>query len=77
MRIFSAVSGYRFLTFIARLLPKRFGNLVFRFFGKLAGRLNKDRRSMVERHLRRTKSSDLDGKEMQKSIDEVFASYAT
>ena len=77
MRIFSAVSGYRFLTFIARLLPKRFGNSVFRFFGKLAGRLNKDRRSMVGKHLRRTKSSDLDGREMQKSIDEVFASYAT
>ena len=32
---------------------------------------------MVERHLRRTKSAELSGQDMQKSIDEVFASYAT
>ena len=32
---------------------------------------------MVERHLRRTKSSELSGHDMQKSVDEVFASYAT
>ncbi len=77
MRVFQAVAGYQFLTFIARLLPQRIGNSIFRFFGKVAGRLNQDRRKMVEKHLSRTKSSELDGKEMQKSIDEVFASYAT
>jgi len=58
-------------------LPQRFGTSVFRFFGKIAGRFNKDRRKMVERHLRRTKSAELSGQDMQKSIDEVFASYAT
>ena len=77
MNGFLIVTGYRLLTFLARLLPQRFGTSIFRFFGKIAGRFNKDRRKMVERHLRRTKSSELSDQDMQKSIDEVFASYAT
>ncbi len=77
MRISPAVVGYQILSFVARLLPQRLGNSIFRFFGKVAGRLNQDRRNMVERHLNRIKNSDLDSKKMQKSIDEVFASYAT
>ena len=77
MKGFLAVTSYRLLSFIARLLPQRSGNSVFRFFGKIAGRLNKDRRKMVEKHLRRTKSTELDVQEIEKSIDEVFTSYAT
>ena len=77
MKGFLVVTGYRLLTLLARFLPQRFGTSVFRFFGKIAGRFNKDRRKMVERHLRRTKSAELSGQDMQKSIDEVFASYAT
>ena len=77
MKGFLIVAGYRLLTFIARLLPQGFGNSVFRFFGKIAGRLNNERREMVKRHLVRTKSAELSSQDMQKSIDEVFASYAT
>lgn len=77
MKGFLAVTSYRLLSFIARLLPQRSGNSVFRFFGKIVGRLNKDRRKMVEKHLRRTKSTELEVQEMEKSIDEVFSSYAT
>ncbi|HIG25297.1 MAG TPA: phosphatidylinositol mannoside acyltransferase [Acidimicrobiia bacterium] len=77
MGVLPVAAGYRAGGVVARALPRGLGGQLARSAGRLAGRRNKDRRTMVARHLRRTMNPQLSGKELNDAIDEVFASYAT
>jgi len=49
---------------------------VARGVGRLAGRFDGDRRRLVARHLQRVVGSELNGRQLQRSVSRVFASYA-
>jgi len=49
------------------------GEVLARLLGRIAGRLDSDRRRMVERHVRRTVDPDLVGRALRRSVDTVFA----
>jgi len=70
------VAGYRLASALARIVPARLGATVARAIGRLVGRLDGDRRRIVERNLRRVRSDGPTGSELRRSVDEVFASYA-
>jgi|TARA_B100000315_G_C14588843_1_gene594624 KDO2-lipid IV(A) lauroyltransferase len=74
-----AVAGYRLGSTLARLLPDRVGGPAARLLGRLAGHLNPGRRSLVARNLERTRRHDTPqptDREVSRSVDAVFASYA-
>ena len=70
------VAGYRLASALARIVPARPGAAVARAIGRLVGRLDGDRRRIVERNLRRVRPDGPTGPELRRSVDEVFASYA-
>jgi KDO2-lipid IV(A) lauroyltransferase len=72
----SVVAGYRLAAALACRMPRRIGEVLARLLGRIAGRLDSDRRRMVERHVRRTVDPDLVGRALRRSVDTVFASYA-
>ena len=74
-----AVAGYRLGSTLARLLPDRVGGPAARLLGRLAGRLNPDRRNLVARNLSRVRGGDAPeptSREVSRSVDAVFSSYA-
>jgi len=77
MGLLPVAAGYRIGSAVARGLPRSVGGALARGAGRLAGHVDRDRRALVARHLRRTLDPDLDGRELRRAVDEVFASYAT
>ena len=49
---------------------------VARSVGRLAGRFDRDRRRLVARNLQRVVGPELNGRQLQRSVSRVFASYA-
>ncbi|MEC8998772.1 MAG: phosphatidylinositol mannoside acyltransferase [Actinomycetota bacterium] len=70
------VHAFRAASAVARLVPPAVSGPAARGIGRLAGHLDRDRRRLVERHLRRVRGAGLVGRELRRSVDEVFASYA-
>jgi len=70
------VHAFRAASVAARLVPPSLSVPTARAVGRLAGHLDRDRRRLVERHLRRVRGTDLAGRDLQRSVDAVFASYA-
>ena len=64
------VAGYRLASALARMAPARPGAAVARAIGRLVGRLNSDRRRIVERNLRRVRPDGPTGPELRRSVDE-------
>ncbi|HAQ22179.1 MAG: phosphatidylinositol mannoside acyltransferase [Acidimicrobiaceae bacterium] len=70
------VHAFRAASMAARLFPPALSGPVARGIGRLVGHFDRDRRRLVERHLQRVKGTDLVGRELRRSVDAVFASYA-
>jgi len=70
------VHAFRAASTVARLVPPGLTGPVVRGVGRLAGHADRDRRRLVARHLCRVKGRELVGRELRRSVDAVFASYA-
>ena len=70
------VRAFRFASTAARLVPLAVSMPVARGVGRLAGRLDGDRRRLVARNLQRVVGPELNGRQLQRSLSRVFASYA-
>ena len=70
------VRAFRFASTVARLVPLTVSMPVARGVGRLAGRLDGDRRRLVARNLQRVVGPELKGRQLQRSVSRVFASYA-
>ena len=70
------VHAFRAASVAARLVPPSLSVPTARAVGRLAGHLDRDRRRLVARHLRRVRGTDLAGRDLRRSVDAVFASYA-
>ena len=76
MKTSRIVTAFRLAAWLARVVPVRPGAMAARTMGRIVGYMDGDRRRIVERTLRRSRSVDLGGAEMRRSVDAVFASYA-
>ena len=63
-------------TALACRLPVPVADEVARAAGFVAGRVRPSSRAMVARHLRRAMGPELNGRDLQRSVDRVFESYA-
>ena len=70
------VTAFRLAAWLAQVVPARPGAMAARTMGRIVGYMDGDRRRIVEKTLRRSRSADLGGAEMRRSVDAVFASYA-
>ena len=70
------VRAFRFASTAARLVPLAVAMPVARGVGRLAGRFDGDRRRLVARNLQRVVGPELNGRQLQRSVSRVFASYA-
>ena len=70
------VRAFRFASTVARLVPLAVSMPVARGAGRLAGRFDGDRRRLVARNLQRVVGPELNGRQLQRSVSRVFASYA-
>ncbi len=70
------VNAFRLASVVARVVPPAISLPVARTVGRIAGYLNRDRRRLVERNLRRVRGPELTGRQLRRSVDLVFASYA-
>jgi KDO2-lipid IV(A) lauroyltransferase len=70
------VNAFRFASVVARVVPPAISLPVARMVGRIAGYLDRDRRRLVERNLRRVRGPELTGRQLRRSVDLVFASYA-
>ena len=70
------VRAFRFASTVARLVPLAVAMPVARGVGRLAGRFDGDRRRLVARNLQRVVGPELNGRQLQRSVSRVFASYA-
>ena len=70
------VRAFRFASTVARLVPLAVAMPVARGVGRLAGRFAGDRRRLVARNLQRVVGPELNGRQLQRSVSRVFASYA-
>ncbi len=70
------VRAFRFASTVARLVPLAVSMPVARGVGRLAGRFDGDRRRLVARNLQRVVGPELNGRQLQRSVSRVFASYA-
>ena len=70
------VRAFRFASTVARLVPLAVAMPVARGVGRLAGRFDWDRRRLVARNLQRVVGPELNGRQLQRSVSRVFASYA-
>ena len=70
------VRAFRFASTAARLVPLAVSMPIARGVGRLAGRLDGDRRRLVARNLQRVVGPELNGRQLQRSVSRVFASYA-
>ncbi|GIT76648.1 MAG: hypothetical protein Ct9H300mP31_11790 [Acidimicrobiaceae bacterium] len=61
------VAGYRLASALARIVPARPGAAVARAIGRLVGRLDGDRRRIVERNLRRVRPDGPTGPELRRA----------
>ena len=67
--------GYRAGAAAARLLPEAAVVPASRLAGRVAARRMRSRRLIVERNLRRVHGPDLGGAELDRLVDDTFASY--
>ncbi|MCP4850687.1 MAG: phosphatidylinositol mannoside acyltransferase [Actinomycetia bacterium] len=70
------VNAFRLASVVARVVPPAISLPVARMVGRIAGYLDRDRRQLVERNLRRVRGPELTGRQLRRSVDLVFASYA-
>ena len=70
------VHAFRLASVAARVVPPAISLPVARTVGRIAGYLDRDRRRLVERNLRRVRGPELTGRRLRRSVDLVFASYA-
>ena len=77
MAVLPVATGYRLGSKVAQALPWGPGEAVARGLGRLAGHVDRDRRRLVERHVRRVRGDHLHGSELRRAVDAVFASYAS
>ncbi|HJM73186.1 MAG: phosphatidylinositol mannoside acyltransferase [Acidimicrobiales bacterium] len=70
------VNAFRLASVVARVVPPAISLPVARMVGRIAGYLDRDRRRLVERNLRRVRGPELTGRQLRRSVDLVFASYA-
>ena len=70
------VHAFRLASVAARVVPPAISLPVARTVGRIAGYLDRDRRRLVERNLRRVRGPELTGRQLRRSVDLVFASYA-
>ena len=70
------VRAFGFASTVARLVPLAVAMPVARGVGRLAGRFDGDRRRLVARNLQRVVGPELNGRQLQRSVSRVFASYA-
>jgi lauroyl/myristoyl acyltransferase len=70
------VQAFRLTSLVARVLPPAVSTPIARSLGRIAGYLDGDRRRLVERNLRRVCGPELSGRQLRKSVDMVFSSYA-
>ncbi len=77
MAVLPVATGYRLGSKVAQALPWGPGEAVTRGLGRLAGHVDRDRRRLVERHVRRVRGDHLHGSELRRAVDAVFASYAS
>ncbi|HCW00313.1 MAG TPA: phosphatidylinositol mannoside acyltransferase [Acidimicrobiaceae bacterium] len=70
------VNAFRLASVVARVVPPAISLPVARTVGRIAGYLDSDRRRLVERNLRRVRGPELTGRQLRRSVDLVFASYA-
>ncbi len=70
------VNAFRLASVVARVVPPAISLPVARTVGRIAGYLDRDRRRLVERNLRRVRGPELTGRQLRRSVDLVFASYA-
>jgi KDO2-lipid IV(A) lauroyltransferase len=70
------VNAFRLASVVARVVPPAISLPVARAVGRIAGYLDRDRRRLVERNLRRVRGPELTGRQLRRSVDLVFASYA-
>ena len=74
-RLKNPLAAYKAGTAVARRLPVPVAEGVARAAGFVAGRVRPSSRAMVARHLRRALGPDLDGRDLERTIDRVFESY--
>ena len=70
------VHAFRLASVAARVVSPAISLPVARTVGRIAGYLDRDRRRLVERNLRRVRGPELTGRQLRRSVDLVFASYA-
>jgi phosphatidylinositol dimannoside acyltransferase len=72
----AVVHAYRAGAALARVLPEPVAAAAANGIGRAAARLSGDRRTVVERNLRRVVGPELRGRELRRMVDATFASYA-
>ena len=75
-RLRSPLPAFKAGTALAYRLPVPVADEVARAAGFVAGRVRPSSRAMVARHLRRAMGPDLNGRDLDRTIDRVFQSYA-
>jgi KDO2-lipid IV(A) lauroyltransferase len=72
----SVVRAYRAAAAIARVAPQPVADVAADAIGTVAARVAGDKRRIVERNLKRALGPELSGRELRRTIDEVYRSYA-
>jgi phosphatidylinositol dimannoside acyltransferase len=72
----AVVLAYRAGAALARLAPEPAVTLAARGLGRAIARVGGDRRTIVERNLRRVLGPELRGRELRRLVDATFVSYA-
>lgn len=70
------VHAFRFGSIAAKFIPPSLSFPIARLVGRLVGYTNRERRRLVKRNLGRASCRDLEGRELRRSVNGVFSSYA-
>jgi KDO2-lipid IV(A) lauroyltransferase len=76
MRAKAVVGGFRAASALSRAVPEPVADLAARAIGTGVGTFAGDRRKIVERNLRRALGPELHGRELRRTVNEVYRSYA-
>ena len=68
--------AYKAGTSVARVLPPRLSAALARAIGFTVGHAAPERRAMVARHMRRALGPDISERDLGRTVDDVFESYA-
>jgi KDO2-lipid IV(A) lauroyltransferase len=76
MRAKAVVGSFRAASAVARAVPEPVADLAARGIGTAVASLAGERRRIVERNLRRALGPELHGRELRRTVNEVYRSYA-